>query len=93
MNDSWIGPGAHLERVIIDKQVIVGFGAQVGSAASASPPPNALFADKLDTGHTVIGKGAFIPDGARIGTNVIVNSDSGEEDFPPDFVVEDGQTV
>ena len=60
---------------------------------SAAPPPNALFADKLDSGHTVIGKGAFIPDGAKIGTNVIVNSDRGEQDFPPNFVVEDGQTV
>ena len=93
MNDSWIGPGAHVERVIIDKQVIVGFGAQVGGAMSAAPPPNALFADKLDSGHTVIGKGAFIPDGARIGTNVVVNSDSAEEDFPTNAVVEDGQTV
>ena len=93
MNDSWIGPGARLERVIIDKQVIVGFGAQVGGAMSAAPPPNALLPDKLDSGHTVIGKSAFIPDGAQIGANVIVNSDRGEEDFPPNFVVEDGQTV
>lgn len=93
MNDSWIGPGAHIERVIVDKEVIVGFGARVGCAMSPAPPPNALLLDKLDSGHTVIGKSAFIPDGARIGTNVIVNSDKAEEDFPPDFVVEDGQSV
>ena len=93
MNDSWIGPGARVERVIIDKQVIVGFGAQVGCAMSAARPPNALLPDKLDSGLTVIGKDAFIPDGAQVGANVIVNSDRGEEDFPPNFVVEDGQTV
>ena len=93
MNDSWIGPGARVERVIIDKQVIIGFGAQVGCARSAAPPPNELLPDKLDSGHTVIGKGAFIPDSAQIGTNVIVNSDRGEEDFPTNRVVEDGQTV
>ena len=93
MNDSWIGPGARVERVIIDKEVIVGFGARVGCATSDAPPPNQQFADKLDSGHTVIGKGAFIPDGARIGTNVIVNGDRGEQDFPPNLVVEDGQTI
>ena len=93
MNDSWIGPGARVDRAIIDKQVIVGFGAQVGSAMSGDPRPNALTPDKLDGGQTVVGKGAFIPDGVRIGANVIVNSDSAEENFPPDLVVEDGQTV
>ena len=93
MNDTWIGPGARVERVIIDKQVIVGFGAKVGSTTSDAPPPNQQFPDRLASGHTVIGKGAFVPDGAHIGTNVIVNSDRGEEDFPPDLVVQDGQTV
>ena len=101
MNDSWVGSSALVERTIIDKQVIVGFSAQVGHTGLAEPPPNALLPDKLDSGHTVIGKGALIPDGAQIGTNVIVNSDRGAEDFRPEFggicgtncVVDDGQTV
>ncbi len=93
MNDSWVGPGAFVERVIIDKQVIIGFGAQVGHTQLTAPPPNELLPDKLNSGHTVIGKGAFIPDGTQIGTNVIVNSDRSEEDFPPNYVVDDGQTV
>ena len=63
MNDSWIGPGARVDRAIIDKQVIVGFGAQVGCAMSGDPRPNLLTPDKLDSGQTVVGKGAFIPTG------------------------------
>jgi glucose-1-phosphate adenylyltransferase len=49
--------------------------------------------DKMTTGITVIGKGARIPVGARLGRNVLVNSDRDEKDFPPDGVVQDGGTV
>ena len=93
MNDSWIGPGAFVKRAVIDKQVSVGVGAQVGYTESTAPAPNELLPDKLNSNHTVIGKGAFIPDSAHIGTNVIINSDRDEEDFPSDYVVRDGQTV
>src|SRR2546423_3417606 len=30
MNDTWIGPGAVLDRVIVDKNVVVGAGVRLG---------------------------------------------------------------
>ena len=44
-------------------------------------------------GITVVGKGAYIPDGAQVGRNVLINSGRDAGDFPPDGVVADGQTI
>ena len=49
--------------------------------------------DRLFAGITVIGKRAFIPDGARIGRNVLINSNRDEGDFPADKIVADGKTI
>ncbi|MBT9581809.1 glucose-1-phosphate adenylyltransferase [bacterium] len=91
MNDCWIGPGAKLDRVIVDKQVVVGAGAIVGTGDDSVA--NKLLTDKMTTGLTVIGKGAVIPVGCRLGRNVLINSDREEEHFPQGNVVADGETV
>lgn len=91
MNDAWIGPGALIDRSVVDKQVIVGAGAQIGVGDPAIV--NEKMPDKLAAGITVIGKGAEIPDGARVGTNVLINSNRRATDFPADGEVKDGQTV
>lgn len=91
MNDTWIGPGARLERAIVDKEVVIGAGAIVGTGDVAVA--NVEMGDKMTTGLTVIGKGARIPVGAKLGRNVLVNSDRDEKDFPADGVVQDGGTV
>ena len=91
MNDAWIGPGAHLEKVVIDKQVMVGAGAIVGTGDMSVP--NELLPDRLYAGITVIGKSAVIPDRAKIGRNVLINSNRDEDAFPADGIVADGQTV
>jgi glucose-1-phosphate adenylyltransferase len=91
MNDTWIGPGAYVERAVIDKHVTVGPGAKIGVGDPTIA--NEQMPDRLNTGITVIGKGADIPDGAQIGCNVLINSDRKESDFPEGFVVPDGQTV
>ncbi|RME65908.1 MAG: glucose-1-phosphate adenylyltransferase [Caldilineae bacterium] len=91
MNDTWIGPGAVLERAVVDKQVSIGSGAQIGMGDASIP--NALLPDKLNGGFVVIGKGASIPDRAHIGTNVLINSDRQESNFPADGLVPDGGTV
>lgn len=91
MNDCWIGPGARLDRVIVDKQVVVGSGVTIGSGDDSIA--NKLLPDKMTTGLTVIGKGAVIPVGCRLGRNVLVNSDREEEHFPASNVVADGETV
>jgi glucose-1-phosphate adenylyltransferase len=91
MNDTWIGPGALLDKVVADKQVVVGAGAVVG--AGDEGVPNEQMPDRLSAGITVVGKNAYIPEGAKIGRNVLINSGRDEADFPPDKIVADGKTV
>jgi glucose-1-phosphate adenylyltransferase len=91
MNDTWIGPGALLDKVVIDKQVVVGAGAVIGDGDESIA--NEQMPDRLSAGITVIGKRAYIPDSARIGRNVLINSGRDEGDFPADKVVADGKTV
>lgn len=81
MNDTWIGPGAVLDRVIIDKNVVVGPGVRLGVGDDLTTP-NKNQPDKLNTGITVVGKGAHIPPNIRIGRNVVINADRDEENFP-----------
>ena len=81
MNDTWIGPGAVLDRVIVDKQVVVGAGVRLGYGDDLTVP-NTRQPDKLNTGVTVVGKSAHIPAGITIGRNVVINADRDEADFP-----------
>jgi glucose-1-phosphate adenylyltransferase len=81
MNDTWIGPNAVLDKVVVDKQVIIGAGTHFGHGDDMDTP-NQLQPDKLDTGISVAGKGAHIPGGIRIGRNVLINAGQSEEDFP-----------
>ena len=91
MNDCWIGPGARLDRVISDKQVMIGSGAVIGVGDHSVP--NHDMPDKLYYGLTVIGTGACIPTGCHIGSNVLINSDRQESDFPESLKVPDGATI
>lgn len=91
MNDVWVGPGAMIDKSVLDKQVVVGAGAVIGVGDESIA--NEQMPDKLTFGISVVGKRAFIPDGARIGRNVLVNSGRDEGDFPADKIVADGQTV
>ncbi|HYN87439.1 MAG TPA: glucose-1-phosphate adenylyltransferase [Ardenticatenaceae bacterium] len=93
MNDTWIGPGAILDRVIADKDVVVGAGAQVGYGDDPDVP-NKVLGDKLNTGITVLGKGAHIPAGVRLGRNVLINADVDEEAFAQfGDLVPSGETI
>jgi glucose-1-phosphate adenylyltransferase len=93
MTDSWIGPGVILDRVIIDKEVVIGAGTQVGWGNDVDTP-NKLLPNKLNTGISVVGRSAHIPPNIRIGRNVLINSDVNEEDFASfGEVVPSGDTV
>jgi glucose-1-phosphate adenylyltransferase len=91
MNDTWIGPGALLDKVVIDKEVRIGAGAVIGTGDEAVA--NKQLPDKLFAGISVVGKGTYIPDGAQVGRNVLINSGRDTKDFPDDGVVADGETV
>ncbi len=79
MNDTWIGPGAMLDKVIVDKQVVVGAGVYLGFGDDNKP--NDEEPDKINTGVTVVGKGARIPAGVRIGRNVVIVPKAEEDAF------------
>jgi glucose-1-phosphate adenylyltransferase len=79
MGDSWIGPGAALDRVICDKRVHVGRGAVVGTGPSV---PNRSCPEHLSSGITILGKETRVPEGITIGRNARIAPDLVEEDFP-----------
>ena len=79
MNDTWIGPGAVLDCVIVDKEVVVGANTRLGHGDDMTP--NRAEPDRINTGITVVGKGAHIPAGTEIGRNVVVRPWVGEAHF------------
>jgi glucose-1-phosphate adenylyltransferase len=90
MHDVRIGAGARLSRVVLDKNVQVGRESILG--AQGEDRVNQLFPKHLDTGITLVGKGAKLPDHARLGKNVVI--------FPYEdlsarsrLVLESGETV
>lgn len=91
MNDSWIGPGAYLKGVVVDKEVRVGAGACLGGGDVSIA--NAKHPDKLYAGISVVGKGAVIPAGCKLGSNVLVQAQVDEDDFDDGGLVADGATV
>lgn len=91
MNDTWIGPGVKLDRVVIDKQVVVHANTHIGCGDDMSIV-NRTEPEKLTTGISVIGKAAHIPAGIRIGRNVLINAERDADDFPGGDI-ESGETI
>ena len=77
MNEAWIGPGAIIDRSVVDKEVQVGPGAQLGVGDDNTP--NAEMPDKLFAGITVVGKAAHLPANIRVGRNVLIHADVDED--------------
>jgi glucose-1-phosphate adenylyltransferase len=90
MNDTVICANARVERAVVDKNVHIGEGAEIGYGVDNSP--NRRHPDKLNTGLTAVGKRAYIPPGIKIGHNIIISPHVTEKDFHADFV-ESGETV
>ena len=90
MNDTWVGPGARVDRAVVDKEVHIADDALVGYGDDNTP--NQQLPNALNTGLTVIGKGACLPGGVRIGRNVVIDAFRQESEFPGP-VIESGQTV
>ncbi|HXV44616.1 MAG TPA: glucose-1-phosphate adenylyltransferase, partial [Anaerolineae bacterium] len=90
MNDTVISTNAKVERAIIDKEVWLGEGAEIGYGVDNVP--NRRHPERLNTGLSVVGKRARIPNGIRIGHNVIISPAVTEVNFQSDFIAS-GETV
>ncbi len=80
MNNCWIGRGALLDRVILDKRVHVGARARLGHGDDMTP--NRECPEHLSSGITIVGKNTRLPEGATVGRNCRIAPDLVEEDFP-----------
>ena len=70
MHDSVIRENAVVENVVTDKDVIFGKGSQVG--VSGENTPNHIYPKYLNTGISIFGKSARVPDNVTIGRNCVV---------------------
>lgn len=84
-----IQAGAVLDRVIVDKNAVIGARAVVGEGALDTP--NRDFPDRVNTGITLVGKEARVAAEVRIGRNVIIRPDTDESRYSGN--VESGSTV
>ena len=89
MHDCLIRSQATVQRCVIDKDVAIGRGAVVG-VGNASVI-NSRFPDHVYSGFTLIGKGACVPPGSKVGTNCIIHPAVKESGFPE--ALPDGQTI
>jgi len=90
MHNTHIKSGAVIDKAIIDKNVIVGENVQIGYGKDIVPNKN--IPDKLNTGLTVIGKGAHIPANITIGRNVIIENHTSAKKFKMDNIPS-GETI
>jgi len=90
MHDSLIGAGSRLDRAIVDKQVRIGTGCEIGIGEGKTP--NRDFSAHLSEGLTIIGKKAEVPDAVMIGKNCIIFPEVTPQDFSTRRIG-DGETV
>lgn len=83
-NDTTVGKGAVIVRSIVDKQVWIGPGCYIGYGDDYEP--NKEEPDHLNTGITVVGKGAKLPIGLKIGRNCRIGCWVESNDFESHFV-------
>jgi glucose-1-phosphate adenylyltransferase len=77
--DCIVGPGSVVDHGILDKHVVVGADVRLGEGDDTRP--NRTQPRNLSSGITVVGKGARIPTGLRIGRNCLIAADVIERDF------------
>ncbi len=79
MSDTTIRAGAVIDRCVLDKEIIVGEHAQLGTGDDATP--NQLEPNNINTGITIVGKRAHVAPGAVIGRNCRIDADITPADF------------
>jgi glucose-1-phosphate adenylyltransferase len=79
MNDTIIRAGAVIDRCILDKEIEIGAGTQVGTGYEMTP--NQLEPANINTGITIVGKRARVPAGATIGRNCRIDANTTPKDY------------
>jgi glucose-1-phosphate adenylyltransferase len=79
MDDTMIRAGAIIDHSILDKEVEIGAGTQVGAGDDMTP--NLLEPANLNTGITIVGKRARLPAGAIIGRNCCIDANTSPKDY------------
>ena len=78
MSNSHVGENCHLDQCIISEDVRIHNNVTIGQGDNL---PNADKPNIYNSGITVVGEGAEIPEGTTIGKNVMVDMDARQEDF------------
>ena len=78
-HDTVIAQGAVVQRSVIDKECYVGSGSWIGCGDDYTP--NRDEPGYLNSGITVVGKGARLPQGLRVGRNCKISPGVKESDF------------
>jgi len=92
MFDTVVRAGAVVDHAIIDKEVSIGPNAVVGHGSDFDTP-NRSEPERLNTGITVVGKRAVIPNGVRLGRSVKVGERVRAADFGGRRSIASGGTV
>jgi glucose-1-phosphate adenylyltransferase len=89
--DTVIEAGAVVDRCIVDKNVVIAAGAQIGDGDDNTP--NVGLPEVLNTGLTLIGENSVVPEGVIIGRNVVVHPRSEAKAFGKKKKVASGAEV
>jgi glucose-1-phosphate adenylyltransferase len=90
MNNTVIGRDSVIDNSILDKEVLVEPQCHIGTGDDYHI--NKSNPKVLSTGVTIVGKGAVIPSGTKIGRNCIIYDNVAEGDFP-DSEIASGETI
>ena len=91
LHDTIIEAGAVVDRCIVDKNVRVGKGCQLGVGDDNTA--NQELPDWLNTGLTLVGKDAILPEKLEVGRNVVIHSATKAEHFAKKKKVASGSFV
>jgi glucose-1-phosphate adenylyltransferase len=90
MFDTVIGKNTVIDRSVIDKEAVIGANCVIGQGDDNIP--NEQEPQRLNTGITVVGKRAHVPDGVKVGRNCKIGIDVQPEDFKSKEIAS-GQSV
>jgi glucose-1-phosphate adenylyltransferase len=79
LDECRIGADCRLERVIIDKETVVGDGCTLGHGDDYAA--NRYYAEQLTSGLVLVGRESELPAGLRLGRNACVEVGARPEDF------------